>query len=352
MRVNVLNAEGRDPLVDYASGPGLPDPRVHPPVNYWAYAAATGGRFCQHLDEVTPDAGIVVVLLRRRNRDALHAVRQLKRDGRRVYVSWKETGAHQIEQQLRWFWERPRLRTIFGLADGAIATTRASEAHYRRFGGAGYPVLFMPTPYPVDEPGWDFSVPVQERKGIFIGTREFDVPSRRHAEALRMAAAVAAQAGCRVTVINTQGTGAKRKIMALLGGGAAEINIVERKLHYPDYLRLMATHRIVLQRDISHVPGQVAGDALLCRLINVGGNGTIQEIAFPEYTSGALDESALMQAATRLLSDDQAYLGAVEKSQARARELLSFQANRQQWDALVSQPEMAPVLPAPSPRQR
>ena len=35
---------------------------------------------------------------------------------------------------------------------------------------------------------------------------------------------------------------------------------------YPDYLREVARHKIVLQLDRSRVPGQVAGDALLCRM--------------------------------------------------------------------------------------
>jgi len=34
----------------------------------------------------------------------------------------------------------------------------------------------VPTPYPVEEAAWNFSHAVTERKGVVIGTREFDVP--------------------------------------------------------------------------------------------------------------------------------------------------------------------------------
>ena len=334
MRVSVLNAEGRDAAVDYAQGTGAPAPGVHPPVNYWAYAAATRSRFCQHLHEVDPAADAVVILLRRSNRAALAAARALKQQGRRVFLSWKETGVHQIDQQLRWFWERPRLRQLHAIADGAVASTQASIAYYRRFGGADYPVHFIPTPYPVDEPEWDFSQPLAQRRGIFIGTREFDVPTRRHADALRCAAAAARAVGCRVTVLNTDGDSARKRIEALLAG-VAEINIVETRLSYPEYLRLIASHRLVLQRDISQVPGQVAGDALLCRVLNLGGNGTIQEIAFPQFSALDREEPALIAAAQQLLTRDDIYLRAVENSQAIAQERLSFEAGRRMLAALA-----------------
>ena len=46
---------------------------------------------------------------------------------------------------------------------------------------------FIPTPYPLHDPRWDFSRPFGERSGIFIGTREWNVPSRQHLAALVLA---------------------------------------------------------------------------------------------------------------------------------------------------------------------
>jgi len=50
----------------------------------------------------------------------------------------------------------------------------------------------------------------------------------------------------------------------------------------PDYLRAIAHHKIVLQLDRSHVPGQVAGDALLCLIPCVGATAQSSESRFPK----------------------------------------------------------------------
>jgi len=105
------------------------------------------------------------------------------------------------------------------------------------------------------------------------------VPSRNHFAALLVARQLCEATGEPITVVNLAGSKGRR----LLG----ELNFPERKLRliekwktYPDYLRDVARHKIVLQLDRSHVPGQVAGDALLCRIPCVGGDGAIERIAF------------------------------------------------------------------------
>jgi hypothetical protein len=77
----------------------------------------------------------------------------------------------------------------------------------------------------------------------------------------------------------------------------------------------MARCRVIFQRDTSAVPGQIAGDALLCRLPCVGGNGAVDRDAF-----GHLSEIE------PLLRDDEAWRAAVEESQQRAQAQLSFAA--------------------------
>ena len=68
-------------------------------------------------------------------------------------------------------------------------------------------------------------------------------------------------------------------------------------------MREIARHKIVFQLDTSFVPGQVAGDSLLCRVPCIGGNGAIDRLAFPQTTSiGETKELAL-----RLLRDGDFY---------------------------------------------
>ena len=323
MRVDVINPDGRDAPVDYRGGVTAPEVPGHPPINFWAFAAATGGRFHQSLDTVTEPCDAVMVLIRQRVNVSRNAVRALKRKGYRVLVSWKETGRFQIPEQTGWWFRRRQLRQLLAAADGALAATTAAQECYRAFGPPALPVHFLPTPYPVDVPAWDFSRPLPERRGIFIGTRQFDVPGRRHAEALVLANDVAQQTGARVTVCNFDGPRAGAQIRALLPA-VRELQLVEQRMSYPDYLRLMASHRLVLQRDASGVPGQVAGDALLCRLVAVGGDGAVQQRVFAEFSEPACDEAALREACVRLLADEAAYAAAVATSQARAAGQLSF----------------------------
>ena len=72
-----------------------------------------------------------------------------------------------------------------------------------------------------------------------------------------------------------------RKVLAALGLPLDSLRVIARRLPYRDYLAEMARHKIVLQADKSAVPGQVAGDALLCRMPCVGGDGAIDRLGFP-----------------------------------------------------------------------
>ena len=81
------------------------------------------------------------------------------------------------------------LRLLLAEADGLLAPTSSLTDflnHARPLTGpmAAVPAVFIPTPYPVDDPRWDFSVQPDKRTGVFIGTREFGVASRQHLAAL------------------------------------------------------------------------------------------------------------------------------------------------------------------------
>lgn len=317
MRLDVVNPWGRDAPVDWRSGVGAPGAPGHPPINYWAWAAATGGQFHQSPDTVSRDADAVVVLLRWRTLTNLRAVRQLKARGLRVFVSWKESGAAQIEAQLRWPWRRWLHRRLLAIADGAIAATEPGVNHYRDYGMAAERVHFLPTPYPFDVAGWDFSRPSATRDGLVVGTRQFEVPSRRHADALALAGRIARASGCRLTVFNPAGVTGRDRVLAATGN-VPKIDWIEQRLAYPEFLRVLAGHRLVIQRDAGWVPGQIAGDALLCGIVNLGGNGAVQRLAFPAYAEPEADEAALEAAALRLLGDDAAYQAALDDARRRA----------------------------------
>ena len=115
-----------------------------------------------------------------------------------------------------------------------------------------------------------------------------------------------------------------RKLWSSLGGDWARLRLLPRRLPYRDYLAEMARHRLVLQADKSAVPGQVAGDALLCRLPCVGGDGAIDRLGFPSTSGFGRSLGELAELAARLLRDDDFYAATIAESQAAAKERVSF----------------------------
>src|SRR6266481_7563006 len=187
-RLTVLNPGGRDPEQQFHSLPA-PGEGAHPPVNFHAFAACTFGAFHRDVRRAIGENTPVLLLLRSDFRASERALADLKKQGRIVAVSLKETGLHQIAQQLRDRAKLSRFIQIVAEADGCLATTSEAAEIYKRVRTKRDPatVTFMPTPYPVEDQRWNFSLPANEQSGIFIGTREWDVPSRNHFAALLVA---------------------------------------------------------------------------------------------------------------------------------------------------------------------
>ena len=157
-----------------------PDECAHPPVNFHGYAACTRGVFQRDAKRAIAAGRPVLLLLRGDFKATQRALVALKKHGLTVAVSLKETGLHQIARQLSDPKRAARFRAIVQAADGCLAATPEALAFYGRGD-------FIPTPYPIDDPRWDFSRSLGERCGIFVGTREWNVPSRHHLAALVMA---------------------------------------------------------------------------------------------------------------------------------------------------------------------
>ncbi|HET7238062.1 MAG TPA: hypothetical protein VFI76_03485 [Terrimicrobiaceae bacterium] len=317
----VLNPGGRDKMKIFAHGAGLPADPGHPPVNYHGYAACCGGGFYQRIGEVPESVGNVLVLLRKNGLgEALDAVRKLRKRGKRVLISWKESGLPQVAGAL----EKPglaaRFRTLCEEADGFVSSTTDLVPLYDaagcRQGG------FVPTPYPLEDPAWDFSISIPQRQGVFIGTREFGVPSRNHF----LAVSAISKLGRPATVINADGWRGVRLLRSIF----PDARVVPGQLPYADYLRLMARHRVVFQLDRSAVPGQVAGDALLCRLPCVGGDGAIDRLTFPDLSGASLSVGSAIQAAERLLGDSDYYAATLDRARDRALRWISFSRVKEQ----------------------
>src|SRR3954469_6765597 len=328
-RLTVLNPGGRDVAQNFPDGAGetaLP----HPPTNFHAYAACTRGSFQRETKDAIARATPVLVLLRGDFGASERAVDALQAAGRFVAVSLKETGLHQIADQLQNSARLARFLRIVKKANACLAPTLEAADLYGAIRGDDR-AAFIPTPYPVDDPRWDFSRPIEQRAGIFVGTREWNVPSRNHLAALILARRLSETTGETVTVFDHDGRRGAR-LLSEIGFSTGKLRVLNKMMAYPDYLREVARHKIVLQLDTSFVPGQVAGDALLCRMPCVGGNGAVDRLGFPETCGHARSIEEVAQIASRLLTERELYLAAVTKLIPAATNVLGFETIAKQLE--------------------
>ena len=335
-RLTVLNPGGRDPEQHFVGG--IVPEGEHPPINFHAYAACTHGAFHHDPRRAIAEGTSVLLLLRGEFRASERALGELKKYGRTVVVSLKETGLHQIAQQLSDRAKLCRFMNILVQADGCIGTTPEAAEIYQCIRRKHDPatVAFIPTPYPVEDRDWNFSVAPEERSGIFVGTREWDVSSRNHFAALLVARQLCETTGEPVTVVNLDGYKARRLLWELKFP-EGKVRVIEEKKSYPDYVHMVAGHKIVLQLDRSHVSGQVAGDALLGRTVCAGGDGAIERIAFPKTCGEGRSFDEIASIALNLLKDADKRAAIIAESQGIALERLSFQAVRQQLGHFFAQ---------------
>jgi len=347
-RLTVLNPGGRDSQQKFQRVP-RPGEGPHAPINFHAFAACTSGAFHRDTRCASGENTPVLLLLRSDFRASEQALTHLKKDRRTVAVSLKETGLHQIAQQLRDPAKLSRFIKIATQADACIATTPEAAEIYQRVHFKQDPatVAFIPTPYPIADERWNFSLPRNEQSGIFIGTREWDVPSRNHCAALLLARQLCEATGEPVTVVNLDGYKGRR-LLGKLNFPERKLRLIEKWKGYPDYLRDVAQHKIVLQLDRSHVPGQVAGDALLCRIPCVGGDGAIDRIAFSKTCGENRTINELASMALDLLNNPELRDAVVADSQERARQRLSFETVRSRLGNFFAQLEQNQVIRASS----
>lgn len=322
-RLDVLNPNGNDPHQSFADGAGVVDDKVHAPVNYHAFAACTHGTFHKKASTLADDQRCVLLLLRSDLEHCLKTLRTLKMQGRKVAVALKECGAFQTASQLATLQDFALFQKICMSADGCIATTEDLLPFYTAAGGKN--VAFIPTPYPVEDERWDFSIPPDDRRGVFVGTREFDTPSRRHLAAILATWQISQTMDERVMVINSGGKSA-RQYLSGFRFREDQLHIVEGPVPYSKYLQFMAAHRLVFQLDASVAPGQVAGDTLLCKIPCVGGNGAIDKLVWKELVSEGRSVEQMIEIVRYFLQEPEASDSYVEIAQRRAANLCSYSA--------------------------
>lgn len=348
-RLAVMTPGGKDGRQVFSDGAGTMESPGHAPVNFHAYAACTHGVYLS--GDSLPEESHVLLLIGSKMERAEVLLRRLKDAGKTVVITIKETGLPQIAGHFQSFANWSSFKRLCHLADGALATTHDTEPLYLA-ANPKLPVAFIPPPYPVEEQAWDVSRQIASpRRGIFLGTRQLFVASRNHALALTLLAPVAEAMNEPITVISGRASDLppmKRLINKVadfslrwhesFAAEASRIEIINRQLRAVDYLKLMAGHKLVFQLDQSSVPGQVAGDALMCRLPCVGGNGTAERLIFPDLCGHGRTTGELLDITRRLLSDEGYRAEQVQRSVTLAQERMSFSSVRKQLETFFQSP--------------
>ena len=321
MKLAVLNPGGRDPKQDFPDGAGAPSDSISPPVGAGAFAACTRGGYYRKDQEIPAEQKEVLVLLG----DNLKAFRQvfveLRSLNKTIAIAWKNAAPSSIAEQLAKPDKFKLFQEICRRADGAIATTPDLVTFFTAAGVRH--VEFIPTPWPVDDERWNFSVPLLERRGIFVGTCEFRAPLRNHLAGLLALRQLAASMYEPITLINTDGRHG-RKIIEQLGYDAQLLKVIEGRMSYPRHLHLLAKHKLIWQLDGTGGLGQVGGDALLARVPCVGGIGATERLVYPDLCGYGRDSEQLFDLAARLLEHSHDCEAVMERATAAARDKLSF----------------------------
>src|SRR6266576_6369046 len=142
-RLAVLNPGGRDHEQHFAEN-RAPQANEHPPVIFHAYAACTHGAVFRDTKRAIASNWPVLLLLRGDYRASERALAELKKSKRKTVVALKETGAHQIAQQLSGPARFARFVRIVRAANGGIASTPEVADFFRLFRDKG--IEYLPTP--------------------------------------------------------------------------------------------------------------------------------------------------------------------------------------------------------------
>lgn len=331
MQLCVLQPGSRELQQKFPDFAGKPDIQSPPPLGYRGFAACTGGGFYTKDSAIPTDERRVLLVLNRNLKSCRQTVINLRRAGKTIILAWEESGGFAVENLLRSPSDLGLLREICARAHGALAVSPELEPVFR--GGGILHVENIPMPLPVESPEWDCSIRPEERQGIMLGTWEYGSSLKRQLSALMGLRDVVSQMYEPLTVFNLDGWSGRRWLRQL-GYPQGLLRVIERRVPYADYLRKMASHKLVFQLDVSGGAGRVAGDALLCRIPCVGGNGVTERLIFPEFSSQNTSAPDLLYAVGRLLDHGHDRDMAVDRAMEIAKQRLSFEVIQQSLEQL------------------
>jgi hypothetical protein len=308
---------------EYTDFAGTPSNANPPPLGIAGFAACTGGGIYRKSSEIPADERRVLLVVGRDLKAARQATIDLRREGKIIVATLEMDRHFETQRWLRSPGDLSLFREICNRSHAGLALTADAEPVLRA--GGIFHVEVIPPPVPLEQKEWEFSIPAEERRGIFLGTWDWKNPALRHLEALMALRDVAGQMFEPVTVFNLDGWRGRRWLRQL-EYPAGLLRVIEKRLPYPEYLRKLALHKMVFHLDSTGGIGKVAADALLCRIPCVGGSGAVDRIAYPELCGYGANVNELTQIASLLLDHGHDRERAIEQALDRGNQRLNFSA--------------------------
>lgn len=331
MKLFVLHPGSPLPEQDFGNSLGEPASLKVPPVGDAGFAACTGGAFVRKAASIPASEKRVLLLLDEDLKRARQATIDLRRAGKTIVIAFANASAQSLHGILKKPGSLALLQEICNRAHAAIATARDVEPVFRSCGML-YVESILP-PLPLENAAWNFSIQPELRTGIFLGSWDWGNPARNHRLALLGLREVASQMYEPVTVFNLEGWWGRRWLRQLQYP-AGLLQVVEKRLPYADYLRILARHKVVFHLDSSGALGRIAADALLARIPCLGGNGSMERLLFPEFSERGASTGELLQTLSRILDHGHERDEAVERALDIARPLLSMEKVEQTLEGL------------------
>ena len=312
-----------------------PPASANVPIGLPALAAAASAEWYQQAAAVPESAAAVLLVLG----DAglprcLDTVRELHGSGKTVLVTFARSGGMPIADLIA----KPEgLRAFFEVcreADAAVATTPESE---EIFDGAGARCTsLIPVPCPVSDERWDASIPSERRRGILVGTSNFEAHYYNHTAALLALRDISEETAEPVTVLCADQRFDRRMIRQVhRRWPSGRLTVVDGPVPSQRFARLAAHHKLVFQLEWAGGMGEAAAAALLGRIPCVGGHGYTERIVFPDLCGFGRTSPELRDLAVDLVGDASAAEAMVTKAIALAGEALSPELARTRLAALL-----------------
>lgn len=227
------------------------------------------------------------------NRD-LHAVipliKKLKMMGKKIAVGFHENLADFHLQSMNVDW-LIQFKELIEMSNAQWNVILQAEDHFKAFHNK--PIISSGMAIPFTEWKHEIFTPINERKGIVIGTRTLNQRLPRNTWiSLFCAHNIAKKNGTFVSYLNEDPIDMQNVLDKL---GLTTIKVFKGPLpSYEDWLKFISTHKVLFHADEVHTLGQVITDAVLVDVPFYGGN-TDNNLISNTNTTTLIDQHKQLQ---------------------------------------------------------